>query len=90
MNDEDDIHDKLTKAYLEYFKANAAFEQRPGELKRREARRWLSVISKLAKERRNQIMETHLKKFDDGRVNNWKYALNARQKKAEKKKAGDT
>lgn len=90
MNEEDSIHDQLTKAYLEYFKANAAFEQRPGELKRREARRWLSRISKLAKDRRNEIMETHLKKFEDGRVNNWKSAQIARQKKAERKKSGDT
>lgn len=90
MSEEDDIHTQLVKAYLEYFKANRAFEQRPGELKRREARRWLSRIIKLAKDRRNEIMETHLKKFEDGRVNNWKSAQIARQKKAEKKKSADT
>jgi hypothetical protein len=90
MSDEEDTHDQLTKAYLEYFKANEAFMIRPGEIKRREARRWLSVIRKLALKRREEIMKTHLAKFADGRAENWKNTLSARQKKEAKKKANDT
>ncbi len=90
MSDEDDTHDQLTKAYLEYFKANEAFMQRPGEIKRREARRWLSVIRKLALKRRQEIMETHLVKFADGRADNWKNTLKARQNKEAKKGSGNT
>ena len=34
----DDTHDKLTKAYLEYFKANEAWEVRKSERTKRSAR----------------------------------------------------
>jgi hypothetical protein len=90
MTDEEDTHTQLVKAYLEYFKAHEAFESRPGTTKRREARRWLSVIRKLALKRRNEIMETHLTKFFDGRAENWKNTLKARQKRMAKRKSDNT
>ncbi len=90
MSEEDDTHTQLVKAYLEYFKANEAFLKRPGEIKRREARRWLSVIRKLALKRRAEIMETHLVKFADGRADNWKNTLKARQNQEAKRKSDNT
>ena len=55
---EDDIHDKLTKAYLAYFKANEKFEARNSVRTHREARKWLREIRSLAKLRMDEI---HLK-----------------------------
>lgn len=65
---EDDTHDKLVKAYLEYFKANEAFVKRPSVLKRRTTRKWLSEIRKLAKLRREEIIESHREKFERERI----------------------
>jgi hypothetical protein len=62
MMDEDDVHDKLVKAYLEYFKANEIFEQRPSEPKRRVVRKWLQEIRHYAKLRRVEVIESHLNK----------------------------
>ena len=62
MNEEDDTHDKLVKAYLDYFAANEIFMQRPSELKRRVARKHLSEINKLAKQRRKEIIDHHVDK----------------------------
>jgi len=56
---DDDIHDQLTKAYLEYFKANEAFEQRLSHRTHAASRRWLREIRKLAKERMDEIHETY-------------------------------
>jgi hypothetical protein len=59
MNDiEDDIHDQLTKAYLDYFKANEKFERNNSIRTHREVRKWLRVIRSLAKQRSDEI---HLK-----------------------------
>lgn len=56
---EDDIHDKLTKAYLAYFKANEAFEKRNSVRTHRAARKWLREIRRLAKLRSDEIHEKH-------------------------------
>ena len=55
----DDTHDKLTKAYLEYFKANEAWEVRKSERTIRSARKWLSEIRSLCSERRVEIIEEY-------------------------------
>ena len=52
---EDDTHDKLTKAYMEYFKANEAYESRKSHRTHQSSRRWLREIRKLAKERMDEI-----------------------------------
>ena len=51
----DDIHDPLTKAYLEYFKANEAFEDRLSHRTHASSRRWLREIRRLAKLRMDEI-----------------------------------
>ena len=55
---EDDIHDQLTKAYLEYFKANELFESRNSVRTHKAVRRCLREIRRLAKLRSDEI---HLK-----------------------------
>jgi tyrosyl-tRNA synthetase len=55
----DDIHDKLTKAYLDYYKANEKFESRNSVRTHREARRCLREIRTLAKIRMDEIHEKH-------------------------------
>ena len=55
----DDIHDKLTKAYMEYFKSNEKFERNNSIRTHREVRRWLREIRKLAKMRSDEIHEHH-------------------------------
>ena len=52
---DDDTHDKLTKAYMEYFKANDAYESRKSHRTHQSSRRWLREIRKLAKERMDEI-----------------------------------
>jgi len=56
---DDDIHDKLTKAYLEYYKANEAFESRKSHRTHAASRRWLRKIRELAKERMDEIHDTY-------------------------------
>jgi hypothetical protein len=56
---EDDTHDKLTKAYMEYFKANEAFESRKSHRTHAASRRWLREIRKLAKQRQEEIHTTY-------------------------------
>jgi hypothetical protein len=53
------IHDRLVKAYLEYFKSNERFEKNNSVRTHRESRKWLREIRKLAKERMDQIHEKH-------------------------------
>ena len=55
----DDTHDKLTKAYLEYFKANEAWEVRKSERTKRSSRKWLSEIRRLCSDRRVEIIEEY-------------------------------
>lgn len=58
----DDTHDKLTKAYLAYYKANEAFESRNSVRTHRAARKWLREIRNLAKERMDEIHLKHTTK----------------------------
>lgn len=66
----DDTHDKIIKAVLEYFALNEIFQQRPAELKRRKVRKKLSELRDLCKVRRDEIMEEHIRHIEDGRKNN--------------------
>jgi hypothetical protein len=59
---EDDIHDQLTKAYLEYFKANENFESRLSHRTHAASRRWLRKIRKLAKLRQEEIHASYAAK----------------------------
>ena len=56
---DDDIHDQLTKAYMEYFKANENFEARNSVRTHGAARKWLREIRTLAKMRMEEIHITH-------------------------------
>ena len=60
----DDTHDQLTKAYLEYFKANEAFEKRRSHRTHASSRRGLRKIRELAKDRMEEIHETYTAKKD--------------------------
>ena len=51
---DDETHKKLTKAYLEYYKANEAFESRKSHRTHAASRRWLRKIRELAKERMDE------------------------------------
>ena len=55
----DDTNDKLTKAYLEYYKANEAWEISKSESTKRSARKWLSEIRRLCSDRRVEIIEEY-------------------------------
>lgn len=52
----DDTHDKLYKAYMEYHKANEQFEKRKSYRTKITARKFLSLIRRLAIKRRAEIM----------------------------------
>ena len=56
---EDDAHDLLVKAYLDYFKANENFEARNSVRTHRTVRRCLRDIRALAKERADEIHNHH-------------------------------
>jgi hypothetical protein len=64
---EDDIHDKLTKAYLAYFKANEAFEKRKSHRTHAASRRYLRLIRELAKERMDEIHNAFNAKKEAGK-----------------------
>jgi hypothetical protein len=66
MTDDDDTHDKLTKAYMAYFKANEKFEARNSVRTHREARKCLREIRRLAKERSDEIHVRHNSRTDEG------------------------
>lgn len=55
----DDIHDKLTKAYMEYFKENEKFESRNSVRTFRATRKWLRTIRILAKERMDEVKDQY-------------------------------
>tara|TARA_B100001057_G_scaffold492657_1_gene585486 strand:- start:1283 stop:1492 length:210 start_codon:yes stop_codon:yes gene_type:complete len=55
MSIKDDTHDKLTKAYLEYFKEVTLFEKHGGERTMQSSRKWLREIRTLAKIRMDEI-----------------------------------
>ena len=56
---EDDVHDMLIKAYLDYFKANEKFEKMNSVRTHRTVRRCLRDIRALAKERADEIHVHH-------------------------------
>ena len=56
---DDDTHDKLTKAYMEYFKSNEAYEARKSHRTHASSRRWLREIRSLAKTRMEEIHDTY-------------------------------
>jgi len=66
MTDDDDTHDKLTKAYMAYFKANEKFEARNSVRTHREARKCLREIRRLAKERSDEIHVRLNSRTDEG------------------------
>jgi hypothetical protein len=55
----DDIHDQLVQAYLEYFKANEKFEARNSVRTHAEVRRYLRLMRSLAKDRMDEIHTYH-------------------------------
>ena len=59
---DDDTHEKLTKAYLEYFKANESYESRKSHRTHAASRRWLREIRTLAKERMIEIHDSYTAK----------------------------
>ena len=59
IEEEDDAHDLLVKAYLAYFSANEKFEQRNSVRTHRTVRKRLREIRTLAKERAEEIHEKH-------------------------------
>jgi len=69
---EDDTHDKLTKAYLEYFKANEKFERNNSVRTHAYVRRILREIRALAKDRMEEIhthhRENRLTRKDQGKT----------------------
>ena len=67
---EEDTHDKIIKAVLDYFALNEIFKTRPAELKRRKVRKKLGELRDLCKVRRDEIMEEHIRHVQDGRKNN--------------------
>jgi hypothetical protein len=60
-----DIHDQLTQAYLNYFKANEAFEQRNSVRTHKASRKWLREIRRLSKLRMEEIHTKHRQKYPD-------------------------
>ena len=57
MSIQDDTHDKLTKAYMAYFKANEQFAKRRSLATKVAARKALAEIRILARERRKELTE---------------------------------
>lgn len=58
-DEEDDTHDMLIKAYLEYYKHNEAFEKRRSFRTYRHARRWLREVRYLSKVRQDEIINSY-------------------------------
>lgn len=86
---EDDTHDKIILAVLDYFKLNEEFQQRPGELKRRKVRKKLSEIRKLCLTRREEVIKEHIRHVQDGRKNNLTPKAKAARQKREQEGKGD-
>ena len=55
MSIQDDTHDKLTKAYMAYFKANEQFAKRRSLATKVAARKALAEIRILARSRRKEL-----------------------------------
>ena len=63
MSIQDDTHDKLTKAYMAYFKANEQFAKRRSLATKVAARKALAEIRILARTRRKELTAV----FEDSR-----------------------
>ncbi len=63
MSIQDDTHDKLTKAYMAYFKANEQFAKRRSLATKVAARKALAEIRILARTRRKELTT----EFEDSR-----------------------
>jgi len=59
MSIQDDTHDKLTKAYMAYFKANEQFAKRRSLATKVAARKALAEIRILARTRRKELTEEY-------------------------------
>ncbi len=59
MSIQDDTHDKLTKAYMEYFKANELFVKRRSLATKVAARKALAEIRILARTRRKELTDEY-------------------------------
>ena len=59
MSIQDDTHDKLTKAYMAYFKANEQFVKRRSLATKVAARKALAEIRILARTRRKELTEEY-------------------------------
>lgn len=60
----DDTHDLLTKAYMEYFKANETFEDRVSYRTHRASRKCLREIRRLSKLRMDEINDKFKTKIE--------------------------
>ena len=58
-DEEDNTHDMLIKAYLEYYKHNEAFEKRRSFRTYRHARRWLREVQYLSRVRQDEIINSY-------------------------------
>lgn len=65
---EDDTHDKLTKAYLDYFKANELFAKKKSKNPKTDARKALGKIRILARKRRKEIIDEYTKAKKDRKL----------------------
>ena len=59
MSIQDDTHDKLTKAYMAYFKANEQFAKRRSLATKVAARKALAEIRILARTRRKELTDEY-------------------------------
>ena len=59
MSIQDDTHDKLTKAYMAYFKANEQFVKRQSLATKVAARKALAEIRILARTRRKELTDEY-------------------------------
>ena len=62
MSEQEDTHDQLAQAYLEYFRANEQFEKRNSVRTHRYVRKCLRDIRSLAKERMEEVHNKYLTK----------------------------
>lgn len=69
---EDDIHDQLMVAVLDYLAASELFERRPSEATKRTARRELRQVVRLAQKRQREI-KTKYKDVLEGYRKNHKW-----------------
>lgn len=64
---DDDTHDKLTKAYLEYFKANEKWETKKSVRTYYATQKWLRQIQKLSKAKQKENTEIFNQKKEESK-----------------------